>query len=91
MRKTLRPLAGLTAALLALSLAGCGPAGRTGTSHSPAGTASDAAPAGGDLTLITNGNDKGLYTNIYQSDGPGGGRSGVPGEYGGPHWKGGGH
>ena len=75
MRKTLRPLAGLTAALLALSLAGCGPAGRTGTSHSPAGTASDAAPAGGDLTLITNGNDKGLYTNIYQSDGPGGGRS----------------
>lgn len=75
MRKTLRPLAGLTAALLALSLAGCGPAGRTGTSHSPAGTASDAAPAGGDLTLITNGNDKGLYTNIYQSDGTGGGRS----------------
>lgn len=75
MRKTLRPLAGLTAALLALSLAGCGPAGRTGTSHSPAGTASDAAPAGGDLTLITNGNDKGLYTNIYQSDGTGGGCS----------------
>ena len=75
MRKTLRPLAGLTAALLALSLAGFGPAGRTGTSPSPAVSAYDAAPAGGDLTLITNGNDKGLYTNIYQSDGTGGGRS----------------
>lgn len=76
MKHSLRPLAGLAAAALALSLAGCGPASRTGTAHTPVGTTPDAAaPAAGALELLSAGNDKGLYTNTYAGDGAGGGRS----------------
>ena len=77
MKQILRPLTGLTAAALMVSLAltGCGPASRTGTAHTPAGATSDAAaPAGEALELLAPGNDTGMYANSYASDGAGGGR-----------------
>lgn len=79
MKHSLRPLAGLAAAALMVSLAltGCGPASRTGTTHTPLGATPDtspAAPAGQDLELLAPGNDTGMYANSYASDGAGGGR-----------------
>lgn len=66
-----RPLAGLTAAAVMLSLAGCGPAGRAGNTHTPVNAGEETATAGS-LELLAPGSDRGMYTNRVCSDGAGG-------------------
>lgn len=66
-----RPLAGLTAAAVVFSLAGCGPASRAGNTHTPVNATRESAPAGA-LELLAPGNDQGMYTNFIRSDGAGG-------------------